>query len=134
VTSQKRHNFSGILAPADLAAVYGCVQYATAHTMCVQQQRCTFACIEGLGFALQIPRLYAVYKEQGIIETFEQMLDNIFTPLFEVTKDPTSHPQLHLFLKQVGLWSCSAAASWQICSHTMLGGARVLGFGGPCSR
>ncbi len=50
----------------------------------------------------QIPRLYAVYKEQGIIETFEQMLDNIFTPLFEVTKDPNTHPQLHLFLKQVG--------------------------------
>lgn len=52
---------------------------------------------------LQIPRLYAVYKEQGIIENFEQMLDNIFTPLFEVTKDPTLHPQLHLFLKQVCL-------------------------------
>ena len=48
----------------------------------------------------QIPRLYAVYKEQGIIENFEQMLDNIFVPLFEVTKDPASHPQLHLFLKQ----------------------------------
>ena len=52
---------------------------------------------------MQIPRLYAVYKEQGIIETFEQMLDNIFTPLFEVSKDPTLHPQLHLFLKQVRL-------------------------------
>jgi len=50
---------------------------------------------------IQIPRLYAVYKEQGIIETFEQMLDHIFTPLFEVTRDPTTHPQLHLFLKQV---------------------------------
>ena len=49
---------------------------------------------------MQIPRLYAVYKEQGIIENFEQMLDNIFVPLFEVTKDPASHPQLHLFLKQ----------------------------------
>jgi len=48
----------------------------------------------------QIPRLYAVYKEQGIIENFEQMLDNIFVPLFEVTKDPASHLQLHLFLKQ----------------------------------
>ena len=41
-----------------------------------------------------------MYKEQGIIENFEQMLDNIFVPLFEVTKDPASHPQLHLFLKQ----------------------------------
>lgn len=49
----------------------------------------------------QIPRLYAVYKEQGIIANFEEMLDHLFSPLFEVTRDPTSHPQLHLFLKQV---------------------------------
>ena len=59
-----------------------------------------------------------MYKEQGIIETFEQMLDNIFTPLFEVTKDPTTHPQLHLFLKQVGLLvgpplNCTTAL-WQV--------------------
>ena len=51
--------------------------------------------------ALQIPRLYNVYKEQGLIETFSQMLENIFLPLFEVTADPESHPQLHIFLQQV---------------------------------
>ena len=50
---------------------------------------------------LQIPRLYNVYKEQGLIDNFEQLLDNIFHPLFEVTRDPNSHPQLHLFLKTV---------------------------------
>ena len=109
---------------------------------------------------LQVPRLYNVYKEQGLIENFEQvkgmhvglaggwvggefggctihgrvglsvrcpsplhpasaprshprfcppacccavlqLLSNIFTPLFEVTRDPNSHPQLHLFLKGV---------------------------------
>lgn len=50
---------------------------------------------------MQIPRLYNVYKEQGLIENFEQLLDNVFAPLFEVTRDPNSHPQLHLFLKQV---------------------------------
>lgn len=86
---------------------------------------------------LQIPRLYAVYKEQGIIETFEQMLDNIFTPLFEVTKDPTSHPQLHLFLKQVGLQANSIAPRHcgKSCSQMhAVRSARVLGFGGPCSR
>ena len=55
-----------------------------------------------MALAPQIPRLYAVYKEQGIIENFEQMLDNIFVPLFEATVDPARHPQLHLFLKQVG--------------------------------
>ncbi|KFM27327.1 AMP deaminase [Auxenochlorella protothecoides] len=50
---------------------------------------------------IQIPRLYNVYKESGIIDNFEELLVNIFEPLFEVTKDPESHPQLHLFLKGV---------------------------------
>jgi len=50
---------------------------------------------------LQLPRLYNVYKEMGIVTSFQNMLDNIFIPLFEVTVDPDSHPQLHVFLKQV---------------------------------
>ncbi|KAI8477343.1 MAG: hypothetical protein J3K34DRAFT_397944 [Monoraphidium minutum] len=50
---------------------------------------------------IQIPRLYNVYRDQGIIENFEQMLENIFVPLFEATIDPASHPQLHVFLSQV---------------------------------
>ena len=36
-----------------------------------------------------------------MIDTFQQMLDNIFEPLFEVTRDPSTHPQLHIFLHQV---------------------------------
>ncbi|XP_039009057.1 AMP deaminase-like [Hibiscus syriacus] len=50
---------------------------------------------------IQIPRLYNVYKEMGIVTSFQNILDNIFIPLFEVTVDPDSHPQLHVFLKQV---------------------------------
>lgn len=50
---------------------------------------------------MQVPRLYDVYKSQGIIENFGQLLENIFMPLFEVTVDPSSHPQLHLFLRKV---------------------------------
>jgi AMP deaminase len=49
----------------------------------------------------QIPRLYNIYKDTGVIENFQQMLDNIFEPLFEVTQDPASHPQLHVLLSQV---------------------------------
>lgn len=30
-----------------------------------------------------------------------QLIVNIFEPLFEVTRDPSTHPQLHLFLKHV---------------------------------
>jgi len=50
---------------------------------------------------IQVPRLYNVYKEQGIIESFQQLLDNLFDPLFEVTLDPNSHPMLHVFLRHV---------------------------------
>jgi AMP deaminase len=69
----------------------------------MSKNACRNLCSGGLVncHALQLPRLYNVYKEQGIIENFEQLLDNIFQPLFEVTKDPNSHPQLHLFLKNV---------------------------------
>lgn len=44
----------------------------------------------------------STHMHQGIIENFEQMLENIFMPLFEATIDPESHPQLHVFLSQVG--------------------------------
>lgn len=37
----------------------------------------------------------------GIVTSFQDILDNVFIPLFEVTVNPGSHPQLHMFLKQV---------------------------------
>ena len=52
----------------------------------------------------QVPRLYDIYKHQGIIENFEQLLENIFMPLFEVTLNPESKPQLHQFLSKVLLF------------------------------
>uniref|UniRef100_A0A5B7A1W5 AMP deaminase n=1 Tax=Davidia involucrata TaxID=16924 RepID=A0A5B7A1W5_DAVIN len=56
---------------------------------------------ENVVWLIQLPRLYNVYKEMGIVTSFQNILDNIFLPLFEVTVDPHSHPQLHVFLKQV---------------------------------
>ncbi|KAL6657256.1 hypothetical protein ACP70R_005036 [Stipagrostis hirtigluma subsp. patula] len=50
---------------------------------------------------IQIPRIYNVYREMGTINSFQNLLDNIFLPLYEVTVDPASHPQLHVFLEQV---------------------------------
>eukprot|EP00297_Palpitomonas_bilix_P002600 CAMPEP_0113911350 /NCGR_PEP_ID=MMETSP0780_2-20120614/28150_1 /TAXON_ID=652834 /ORGANISM="Palpitomonas bilix" /LENGTH=761 /DNA_ID=CAMNT_0000907843 /DNA_START=56 /DNA_END=2339 /DNA_ORIENTATION=- /assembly_acc=CAM_ASM_000599 len=50
---------------------------------------------------IQIPRLYAIYKRAGVVENFQDMLDNIFLPLFECTIDPLSRPQLHRFLLNV---------------------------------
>ncbi|KAM3469119.1 hypothetical protein MY8738_010168 [Beauveria namnaoensis] len=50
---------------------------------------------------IQIPRLYDVYKGSGLMDSFEQVIKNLFQPLFEVTKDPASHPKLHVFLQRV---------------------------------
>ena len=50
---------------------------------------------------VQIPRLFNVYKAQGILDSFQQFLDNIFLPLFEATLYPDSHPMLHVFLRHV---------------------------------
>ncbi|RAL08440.1 AMP deaminase [Aspergillus homomorphus CBS 101889] len=50
---------------------------------------------------IQVPRLYDVYKSSGMMENFEQVITNVFKPLFEVTKDPASHPKLHIFLQRV---------------------------------
>ncbi|KAF8349501.1 AMP deaminase [Amanita rubescens] len=50
---------------------------------------------------IQVPRLYEVYKANNSIRNFEDILVNLFRPLFEVTQDPTSHPELHIFLQRV---------------------------------
>lgn len=50
---------------------------------------------------IQVPRLYDVYKLNGSIDTFEDIVRNVFKPLFEVTKDPSTHPELHVFLQRV---------------------------------
>ncbi|MES1908398.1 MAG: hypothetical protein MHM6MM_001345 [Cercozoa sp. M6MM] len=50
---------------------------------------------------IQVPRLYEIYKSRNLISSFQDMIDNIFIPLFEVTIDPNSHKELHLFLRHV---------------------------------
>lgn len=50
---------------------------------------------------IQIPRLFAVYKRANTLNNFQEMIDNIFKPLFEVTVDPSSHPKLHIFLQHM---------------------------------
>lgn len=56
---------------------------------------------ENAVWLIQLPRLYNIYRKMGIVTSFQNILDNVFIPLFEVTVDPGSHPQLHMFLKQV---------------------------------
>ena len=50
---------------------------------------------------IQVPRLYDVYKCSGLMDNFEQVVINLFLPLFEVTQDPSRHPKLHVFLQRV---------------------------------
>lgn len=42
-----------------------------------------------------------MYKDNGLMDSFDQIVTNVFQPLFEVTKDPSSHPKLHIFLQRV---------------------------------
>jgi AMP deaminase len=71
---------------------------------------------------VQVPRLYNIYKSTNLIQNFgdivkSKLMDSgvvilfviykkvisldIFQPLFEVTKDPSKHPELHVFLQRV---------------------------------
>ncbi|XP_014246417.1 AMP deaminase 2-like [Cimex lectularius] len=57
---------------------------------------------ENVRWLIQVPRLFDVFKTNKLLDNFQQFLDNVFLPLFEVTNDPHSHPELHKFLKYVG--------------------------------
>ncbi|CDO92883.1 unnamed protein product [Kluyveromyces dobzhanskii CBS 2104] len=50
---------------------------------------------------IQIPRLYDVYKKTGTVQNFFDICNNVFIPLFEVTRNPQSHPKLHILLQRV---------------------------------
>lgn len=56
---------------------------------------------DNVRWMIQVPRLYDLYKNSSSMSSFEEFIINIFQPLFEVTKDPSSHPKLHHFLKRV---------------------------------
>jgi len=50
---------------------------------------------------IQVPRLYDIYRANKNVSNFQDIIRNLFQPLFEVTNDPASHPNLHRFLKHV---------------------------------
>ncbi|KAK5912430.1 hypothetical protein CesoFtcFv8_002305 [Champsocephalus esox] len=56
---------------------------------------------DNVRWLIQVPRLFDVYKTKKQLANFEEMLENIFMPLFEVSINPRSHPELHLFLEHV---------------------------------
>ncbi|XP_059173213.1 AMP deaminase 2-like isoform X4 [Physella acuta] len=56
---------------------------------------------DNVRWMIQIPRLYDVYHANKSCPTFQHFLTNVFQPLFEVTNDPSSHPELHAFLNHI---------------------------------
>ncbi|XP_050526519.1 AMP deaminase 2 isoform X2 [Daktulosphaira vitifoliae] len=56
---------------------------------------------DNIRWLIQIPRLFDIFKSNNILDNFQQLLDNVFLPLFEATNDPNSHPDLHRFLQHV---------------------------------
>ncbi len=50
---------------------------------------------------IQVPRLYSIYQKNGQVNNFMDFIRNIFQPLYEVTRDPSSHPKLYIFLQRV---------------------------------
>lgn len=56
---------------------------------------------DNLRWLIQIPRIYDIYKTNKMVQSFEDILKNIFIPLFEATVRPNSHPELHIWLQYV---------------------------------
>lgn len=56
---------------------------------------------DNLRWLIQIPRIYDIYKTNKMVDNFEDILKNIFYPLFEATVRPSSHPELHIWLQYV---------------------------------
>ncbi|CAB3248655.1 unnamed protein product [Arctia plantaginis] len=56
---------------------------------------------DNVRWLIQIPRLYDIFKSNKIMNNFQEILNNIFLPLFEVTNDPNCNIELHKFLTHV---------------------------------
>eukprot|EP01063_Lacrimia_lanifica_P032145 TRINITY_DN5441_c0_g1_i3.p1 TRINITY_DN5441_c0_g1~~TRINITY_DN5441_c0_g1_i3.p1 ORF type:complete len:1170 (+),score=431.91 TRINITY_DN5441_c0_g1_i3:179-3688(+) len=50
---------------------------------------------------VQVPRIYPIFRKHGAVSSFQDLLTNVFKPLWEVSINPSSDPKLHHFLKHV---------------------------------
>jgi AMP deaminase len=50
---------------------------------------------------VQVPRIYRTYKQLNKISCFQDLLHNLWTPIFEATLHPDKHPALARFLKNL---------------------------------
>ncbi|CAH1983002.1 unnamed protein product [Acanthoscelides obtectus] len=56
---------------------------------------------DNVRWLVQIPRLFDIFKLNKVLDNFQEVIDNIFLPLFEVTAKPSTHPDLYKFLQYV---------------------------------
>lgn len=56
---------------------------------------------DNLRWLIQLPRIYDIYRTNKMVEKFQDVLSNIFIPLFEATIRPSTHPELHIWLQYV---------------------------------
>lgn len=56
---------------------------------------------ENVRWLIQVPRLFHLYCKSGNIRNFQELLENIFVPLFEATLNPSAHPELDLFMDAI---------------------------------
>lgn len=56
---------------------------------------------DNLRWLIQIPRIYDIYRSNKMVKNFQDILQNIFEPLFEATICPSKHPELNIWLQYV---------------------------------
>lgn len=54
-----------------------------------------------LKWMIQIPRLFSLYRASQQLNNFGEMLEHIFTPMFQATLYPERHPHVARFLQEV---------------------------------
>ena len=62
--------------------------------------------VKEVRWMVQLPRLYSIYKKLGIIASFQDILDNFFGPLFRVSINPSTDPDLFIFLQHMTGFDC----------------------------
>jgi hypothetical protein len=51
---------------------------------------------------VQIPRIYPVFRARGSVQSYADVLRNVFEPLFAVSVDPSLDPNLAEFMRNLG--------------------------------
>ncbi|CAB3248657.1 unnamed protein product [Arctia plantaginis] len=50
---------------------------------------------------IQVPRLFDIYRYKKLMKNFQEFISNLFDPLFKVSINPSSNPELNKFLTHV---------------------------------